>query len=458
MTAVVGILNRRGAAIAADSAVTRHRGFKGEKITKNGNKMLRLSNVVPISIMLTGNGDFLHVQWDIVIRRYRQERGNIEHATVKDCAQDFFDYIASKDIFFDLAIVKQFILSVISRTYEDVVQAMPRNLDIRDEHGKLKKAKSFATSFENQCRKYQKVFLKNGICSQFENYTFDDFKKFLSTTDMVEQFAMKYGYDEEDCFVFSKGMPLNLLHGVMEEFLRTVYIRLIERHSRGGRLAELVFTGFGPEEKYPSLLSAITYEGFDNHVNYYFRKEVHIDDKHPVAICPFAQDDITNSILQGIHEKYELNLFMSFPILIADDNVAECTPDLDSQPEDYEDSIEEIDVGMDDQNFMPEWELMEVQDEDLKKQVNSALQVHKKQNQRQWEKALESYNLEAMAALAESLIDLTGFQRILNFDPEGVGGPVDVAVISRNDGFTWLSRKSWYHHKDTNGQYGRLGV
>ena len=37
MTAVVGILNRRGAAIAADSAVTRHRGSKGEKITKNGN-------------------------------------------------------------------------------------------------------------------------------------------------------------------------------------------------------------------------------------------------------------------------------------------------------------------------------------------------------------------------------------------------------------------------------------
>ena len=31
MTAVVGILNRRGAAIAADSAVTRHRGLKVKK-------------------------------------------------------------------------------------------------------------------------------------------------------------------------------------------------------------------------------------------------------------------------------------------------------------------------------------------------------------------------------------------------------------------------------------------
>lgn len=79
----------------------------------------------------------------------------------------------------------------------------------------------------------------------------------------------------------------------MEEFLHTVY----EHHSRGGRLEKLVFTGVGTEEKYPSLLSAITYEGFDNHVYYYFRKEVCINNKHPVAICQFAQDDITNFIL-----------------------------------------------------------------------------------------------------------------------------------------------------------------
>ena len=39
MTAVVGILNRRGTAIAADSAVTRHRGFKGEKIIEIYNEM-----------------------------------------------------------------------------------------------------------------------------------------------------------------------------------------------------------------------------------------------------------------------------------------------------------------------------------------------------------------------------------------------------------------------------------
>lgn len=94
---------------------------------------------------------------------------------------------------------------------------------------------------------------------------------------------------------------------MIEEFLHTVF----EHHSRGGRLEKLVFTGVGTEEKYPSLLSAISYEGLDNHVNDYFRKEVYIDDRHALAICPFAQDDITNFILQVIHEKDEFNLLMS---------------------------------------------------------------------------------------------------------------------------------------------------
>ena len=102
--------------------------------------------------------------------------------------------------------------------------------------------------------------------------------------------------------------------------------------------------------------------------------------------------------------------------------------------------------------------LQEVKADDLSRNVFRQVNRLLDNNQRQWEKALENYDLQSMAALAESLIDLTGFHRILTFQQEGVGGPVDVAVISKNDGFTWLNRKSWYHHKDVGGQYGKLGV
>ena len=78
MTSVVGILNKRGLAIAADSAVTRtryRRGNEEEKVTKNGNKMVRMSDVDPIAVMITGSADFLGVPWDVIVRRFRQRRG-----------------------------------------------------------------------------------------------------------------------------------------------------------------------------------------------------------------------------------------------------------------------------------------------------------------------------------------------------------------------------------------------
>ena len=103
-------------------------------------------------------------------------------------------------------------------------------------------------------------------------------------------------------------------------------------------------------------------------------------------------------------------------------------------------------------------QLGEVKTDDLCRHFFRQMKHLLDRNLYQWEKALEDYDLQSMAALAESLVDLTGFHRILTFQQERVGGPVDVAVISKNDGFTWLNRKSWYHHKDVGGRYGKLGV
>jgi len=66
--------------------------------------------------------------------------------------------------------------------------------------------------------------------------------------------------------------------------------------------------------------------------------------------------------------------------------------------------------------------------------------------------------LQDMARLAENFIAMTSFERHMTFSPEGVGGPIDLAVITKNEGFTWLNRKSWYHHKDVGGRYGKFGV
>ena len=70
---------------------------------------------------------------------------------------------------------------------------------------------------------------------------------------------------------------------------------------------------------------------------------------------------------------------------------------------------------------------------------------------------MERYNPEDLAVIADSFIDLTGLHRALTFKQEGVGGIVDLAVITKDSGFKWLRRKGWYH-RDQHGKDGSMGI
>ncbi|MDC5664994.1 hypothetical protein OIN79_17210, partial [Acinetobacter baumannii] len=51
---------------------------------------------------------------------------------------------------------------------------------------------------------------------------------------------------------------------------------------------------------------------------------------------------------------------------------------------------------------------------------------------------------DELAAMAESLVNLTAFKRRITESLETVGGPIDVAVISKGDGFVWVKRKHYF--------------
>lgn len=59
---------------------------------------------------------------------------------------------------------------------------------------------------------------------------------------------------------------------------------------------------------------------------------------------------------------------------------------------------------------------------------------------------------DELAAMAESLVSLTAFKRRMTESLETVGGPIDVAVISKGDGLVWVKRKH-YFPKELNHQF-----
>ena len=54
---------------------------------------------------------------------------------------------------------------------------------------------------------------------------------------------------------------------------------------------------------------------------------------------------------------------------------------------------------------------------------------------------VEFFNVEDMVNMAESLISITNLQRHITSSEETVGGPIDVAVITKTGGFLWAKQK-----------------
>ncbi len=446
MTSIVGILNKRGVAIAADSAVTR-RGHKAnglysvEKVTKNGDKMVRLSEVDPITVMLAGNAEFLSVPWEVIARRYRQQRGKIHHSTVEELARDFFDYVADTSVFWCSSACDIFLKHLATWVFNNAVDELSQSDDNeRRDDGSLLRPAAFRKKFIRNLRNIAKKYSKQVHSPQFEGYTIEEFRK--SSSEVLDGFFEGKTTDA-DLPRFRNRYPKDVLDAIRPVFEDTLLTVLGSRIDDDNS-ATLVFTGYGKDQKYPSLVSAEVVEGYDCRVNYTIDSKdiICISDKNPVAICPFAQTDVIKSLVEGIYEDWYYRAL----------NLKSITNPYNSDVFDMDPFSEGIDF-----EFMDLMNDCQFDCENLHEKFKKDLLRMVGANWREWQKALERYGLEEMARLADSLISLTGFHRILTFAQEGVGGLVDLAVISRNEGFTWLRRKNWYN-ENVGGSNGGFGI
>ena len=63
--------------------------------------------------------------------------------------------------------------------------------------------------------------------------------------------------------------------------------------------------------------------------------------------------------------------------------------------------------------------------------------------------SVSSLPIEELSLLAESMINITSLRRRVAIDSNNgtVGGPIDVAIISKTDGFVWMKRKHYFERK-----------
>ena len=98
MTSVIGIMNKSGIALAADSAVTVESPGK-RKIYNTANKIFTLSKYHPVGIMIYNEASFMEVPWETIIKLYRSQLKARSFPTLTLYMVDFINFIKEKHFF-----------------------------------------------------------------------------------------------------------------------------------------------------------------------------------------------------------------------------------------------------------------------------------------------------------------------------------------------------------------------
>ena len=415
MTAVVGILNKQAVAIAADSAVTIG-GSNGRKIFNRANKVFTLSKHHPVGIMIYNSATFMNTPWETIIKVYRKNLKDKSFATVKEYQEDFISFLKQNNCYVsdeDKSVFLFNFLDVLTKSIINDVANLNEALvkDPTDEN-KLK----ILNLLESKIEEYiQKINTNSNYCSEFLDFTKEEFEKLISTNfeNLINENFTKHGY-----------VNSYELKEKWKQFFY-LYLKLKETHTN---FTGLIFTGFGEEELYPSLIPLNISFSVGNRIRYYIEEEkaAVITNNNDGAICPFAQTDVIDTILTGIDPRLDEIYLKNFEVYFSKYNEEILTIIADTNPE-ASALIKGLDIG-----------------ELVTKYSEKNLETKRSNYIFPLMNAVSSLSKEDLAEMAESLIYLTYLKRRITFAEESVGGPVDVAIISKGDGFIWIKRKHYF--------------
>lgn len=422
MTAIVGVLNKHGVAIAADSAVT-YKRFDGAKVVNSGKKIFTLSKKYPVGIATYNMLSFLGIPWEIIIKSYREKchrKNKKPFAKLEDYVNDFMTYLRNYHVNF----TKQRQENQLHFVIEQFIMVVHENYKSYNAYNTLSDVDRMVVFLAFVKTQYD----VSDKCAEFESYSREQFDR-----DMRPRIWQRLD-------IFYNMLSKADLNKIKVAYADAFYSYIISCNSINEHTG-LIFFGYGEEELFPSLIPI--------NINLYWKQRLRcyidipkvaiVDDRQSSSLKSFAQTDVSDSIVSGIDPQVESAVFDT----------------LNRAMHDYADIVADdmeklgIDKAMVDKIRTTDFSvILDTYKNSFKWFINSSYS----------QKFINSINYldkEDMADLAQSIVSLTCQKRHVTEVNETVGGPVDVAIISKADGFIWIKRKH-YFDPELNAQFFNL--
>lgn len=403
MTAEIAVLNKGAIALAADSTMT----VTGTGKSYPVNKLFALSRRHPVGAMVYSNSEFMGVPWETLLKMYRRQLSLAGQPTIRAYADDFLRYIGES-----AACTEEAEATNLRRLATELFRGVRSRV-----------ARSLETGS-----------MTNGDDANVRTVVAEMLGA-LNTRDHAESLA------EVDCadFVRRHRDSLEMIAHqcfhplVLGEQTKDLIIDLLEAFVRSDALSRgcsgVVIAGFGETEFFPSLVQVEVDGMIDGALKVVQGQDYDIArDGLQAAIAPFAQREMVIRFMEGVDPillDYLLAAatarFQSLASTLLSDTSSEGEAEVDSLAP----VIEELSEGL----------IRDVRDVCRERFADPILTI------------VQHLPKEELVVMAEALVSLTSLKRRVSEEEESVGGPIDVAVISKGDGFIWSKRKHYFDPK-----------
>ncbi len=421
MTSEVLLMNRGAVAMAADSAVTIS-GRHGHTIYQSVDKVFQLVNGQPIGIMIYNHAEIMNVPWETVITLYRAQAGKQSFDTVAEFALDFLTFLQDSEELFpsdhqDLEYFKTVatVYGLLADEFDRQVQAFRESMNgDLDSH--------INAMFD---------FVVGEIHHAYQHY-FDDTPRGdldCFPPDMTSRLEKQYGPQIDDLINslsshLKPDYPNLDISSDSYAKLREIAFFVVMKNAFFEGYTGVVFAGFGAKEKFPAMISYHIGGIFGGILKRTIDRQEAVSANGGPVVLTFAQDKMIHTFMTGIDRDFRLYLFIE-TLKLTHQLVADLINSLD---------------GLDPQQKQDLY--TRYSEENLGAALMAFFQgVDEYQRRYHTTPIFQAIHTLPRAELAEtagSLVKLNSFQQKVTQQPETVGGPVDVAVISISEGFVLL--------------------
>ncbi|MEO1252824.1 MAG: hypothetical protein AAFW81_10820 [Pseudomonadota bacterium] len=425
MTSEVVLMNRQAVAMAADSAVTIS-GDRYLKTYQSVDKLFPLVDGQPVAVMIYNNAEIMSTPWETVISLYREHSRGRPLDTVAAYAEDFMEFLSGNPDLFPADHQDTEFFKVVAVVYTVIAEEFDYQVEQFKNSNAGRATDHVSAIFE---------YVVGQIHADYQRYPDDSPRGELPCFPggMAEQVRRRYGGEVDQLMESLVASLRNEYPGLSvsdatKGKLREIGVYAVTKDAFFEHYTGVVFAGFGAREKFPAMRSYLTSSVILGILKRKRDRAADINADSGPVFQPFAQDRMIRTFLTGMDQHLRMFIFsesLKLSMGLVTDVVGR-TPNLSDAQRDkiFRDYSQN--------------NLQHALHEFFKSIDNYQYAVHTRPILR----AVNSLPKKELGETAASLIKLNSFQQKVMNSVETVGGPIDVAVITRNGGLELTTERA----------------